>query len=32
MLKFSIKLEYEDAQKIKENLILLENYQSDPLL
>jgi len=28
MLKFSINLEYEDAQKIKENLLLLENYQS----
>ncbi|MEC7064049.1 MAG: excinuclease ABC subunit UvrC [Bacteroidota bacterium] len=28
MLKFSKNLEYEDAQKIKENLLLLENYQS----
>ena len=28
MLKFSINLEYEDAHKIKENLLLLENYQS----
>jgi len=28
MLQFSKNLEYEDAQKIKENLLLLENYQS----
>jgi len=28
MLRFSKNLEYEDAQKIKENLLLLENYQS----
>ena len=28
MLKFSKNLDYEDAQKIKENLLLLENYQS----
>ena len=27
MLQFSKNLEYEDAQKIKENLLLLENYQ-----
>ena len=28
MLEFSKRLQYEDAQKIKENLLLLENYQS----
>ena len=28
MSQFSKNLEYEDAQKIKENLLLLENYQS----
>ena len=28
MLQFSKNLEYEDAHKIKENLLLLENYQS----
>ena len=28
MLEFSKRLKYEDAQKIKENLLLLENYQS----
>ena len=28
MLEFSKRLQYEDAQKIKENLLLLDNYQS----
>ena len=28
MLEFSKRLQYEDAQKIKENLLLLANYQS----